>query len=142
MMAPVPYSMSTKFATHIGILSPVKGLKAYLSVKTPSLPSGSSDSRSISFFIAFSFVSSSTRGCFLARQTNVAPYSVSCLVVNIFTALPESTIAKSTSTPSLRPIQLRCIVTTRSGHPERLSQSFKSSSAYAVILKNHCSSSF
>ncbi len=47
----------------------------------------------------------------------------------------------STSHPSLRPIQLRCIDLMRSGQstesiPER------SRSAYFVMRKNHCSSSF
>src|SRR6266436_6353467 len=36
MMAPVPYSISTKLATQIGISSPLKGLVAYRPVKKPS----------------------------------------------------------------------------------------------------------
>src|SRR2546428_6924454 len=43
---------------------------------------------------------------------------------------------RSNSAPSLRPIQLRCIVMTRSGQPGSRSHHSSSSSAYAVILKN------
>src|SRR3954447_7654460 len=42
--------------------------------------------------------------------------------------------------PSERPIQFRCMTTTFSGHSESVSRLASSSSAYAVILKNHCSS--
>ena len=43
------------------------------------------------------------------------------------------------SAPSLRPIQLRWIVFVRSGHsPPGGSSNSRSSSAYAVTLKNHC----
>src|SRR3989338_717790 len=45
-----------------------------------------------------------------------------------------------TRVPSLRPIQFLCIVLTRSGHFS-VSMSRRSSSAYAVILRNHCSRS-
>jgi hypothetical protein len=34
--APVPYSTSTKFATHTGTRAPVSGFSAYAPVKTPS----------------------------------------------------------------------------------------------------------
>src|ERR1700693_6048833 len=34
--APVPYSISTKFPTQIGIFSPLNGLRAYRPVKNPS----------------------------------------------------------------------------------------------------------
>ena len=44
--------------------------------------------------------------------------------------------------PSLRPIQLRCIVRTRSGQPPSISRMSSSScSAYRVMRKNHCSMS-
>src|SRR4029453_5309073 len=43
--------------------------------------------------------------------------------------------------PSDRPIQLRCMMTTFSGQPVSVSRPFSSSSAYVVILKNHCSRS-
>src|SRR5881397_3333053 len=43
---------------------------------------------------------------------------------------------KSTSVPSLRPIQLRCMVRTFSGQPCSLSRSRSNSSAYCVIRKN------
>src|SRR4029077_86390 len=43
--------------------------------------------------------------------------------------------------PSERPIQLRCITTTFSGQSVSVSSPASSSSAYCVILKNHCSSS-
>ncbi len=48
---------------------------------------------------------------------------------------------KSTSVPSLRPIQLRCMVRTFSGQSPSLSRSRSNSSAYCVMRKNHCSSS-
>ena len=48
--------------------------------------------------------------------------------------------ARSNSAPSERPIQLRCMVLTRSGH-SRSSRAARSSSAYAVMRKNHCSRS-
>ena len=49
-------------------------------------------------------------------------------------------VRNATSAPSLRPIQLRCNLITASGQssPEKSS----SSSAYAVMRKNHCSMSF
>src|ERR1700692_1618554 len=59
------------------------------------------------------------------------------LAVSLF---PESANANFTFAPVDFPIQLRCIVMTRSGHPP--SSNFKSSSncsAYVVVFKNHCS---
>jgi hypothetical protein len=43
---------------------------------------------------------------------------------------------RSNSAPSLLPIQLRCMVMTRSGQPGRRSHHASNSSAYSVILKN------
>ena len=111
-------------------------------MKTPSFFSGSSESASICFMMFLSFTSFPIRGCLLAMLMNVAPKRVSCLVVKIFIASSEPATLKSTSTPSLRPIQLRCMAITLSGQPVRESQSFNSSSAYAVILRNHCLRSF
>src|ERR1022692_3228129 len=54
-------------------------------------------------------------------------------------ATPSS--LKSTSVPSLRPIQLRCMVRTFSGHPCKVSKPCNSSSAYFVVRRNHCSNS-
>ena len=85
MMAPVPYSISTKLPTQIGIFSPLKGLVAYRPVKKPSF---SIVARSSAFTdvwrILASLASASTRageasssfessGCPGARITAVAP---------------------------------------------------------------------
>ena len=70
---------------------------------------------------------------------NVAPKSVSGRVVNTATSRSSSSMRKMISAPSLRPIQLRWIVFVRSGHsPPGGSSYSRSSSAYAVVLKNHC----
>src|SRR5262245_23678317 len=55
-----------------------------------------------------------TSGCSAARLTNVAPKSVSGRVVKTATSPEPSSSGKRISAPSLRPIQLRCIVRTRS----------------------------
>src|SRR3984893_13729605 len=65
-------------------------------------------------------------------------------LVSLFpkSANATSATANRTFAPVDFPIQLRCMVMTRSGHPP--SSNFKSSSncsAYAVVFKNHCSSS-
>ena len=52
--------------------------------------------------------SRSASGCSGARTKKVAPNSVSGRVVNTRTVSPVSATWKSTSAPSLRPIQLRC----------------------------------
>ena len=58
-----------------------------------------------------------TTGCSGATATNVAPNTVSMRVVN--TSICASTFSTSNAnvTPSLLPIQLRCIVRMRSGQP-------------------------
>ena len=56
-----------------------------------------------------SVVSFSTSGCSGARTIYVAPNNVSGLVVNIFIFSFNPSIIKSTSAPTLFPIQLRCI---------------------------------
>src|ERR1700748_4005274 len=48
---------------------------------------------------------------------------------------------KSTSAPSLRPIQLRCMVATFSGQPSSLSNPASNSSEYCVVRTDHCSNS-
>src|SRR5438552_16860684 len=53
-----------------------------------------------------------------------------------------SASGKSTSTPTLVPVQFRCMVKTRAGHAVRRSQPLSSSTAYSVMRKNHLSSSF
>src|SRR5829696_7181522 len=50
-------------------------------------------------------------------------------------------ILKRTRAPSDRPIQFRCIVKTFSGHSPSSRMPCRRSSAYCVILKNHCSRS-
>src|SRR4029453_6454072 len=52
----------------------------------------------------------------------------------------SSSQRKVTSAPSERPIQLRCMVITFSGHDSSRAKSSSSCWAYSVILKNHCSS--
>src|SRR4051812_25017661 len=56
-------------------------------------------------------------------------------------SVSECATSKSTYAPSLRPIQLRCMVRTFSGQPSSCSSPALSSSAYLVVRKNHCSSS-
>ncbi len=59
-------------------------------------------------------------------------------VVNTVTGSARPSMANWTSAPSLRPIQLRCIGSTRSGHlPSSGAMSASSRSAYSVILKYH-----
>src|SRR5215471_10409106 len=53
----------------------------------------------------------------------------------------EGSIVNRTRAPSERPTQLLCIVSTLSGHSPSSCMPWSSSSAYCVILKNHCSSS-
>src|SRR5687767_1784821 len=65
----------------------------------------------------------------------LAPKTVSIRVV-------KTSISSNLSrAPSDLPIQLRCIVSTFSGHCDRPSAPASSSSAYCVMRKNHCSSS-
>ena len=66
-----------------------------------------------------SFASRSTAGCSTEKTKNVTPHSVSGRVVKTSISSPVSSIVKVTRAPSLRPIQLRCIVITRSGHSSR-----------------------
>ena len=123
---------------------------AYPPVKTPVL-SGSSATRSISDLRAVAsiyactsavfspVVTRDTSGCSGAKTINVAPKSVSGRVVNTCSESPDS-VLKTTSAPSLRPIQLTCARIVSSGQSRSLSPSINSS-AYSVILKNHCVSS-
>jgi hypothetical protein len=66
----------------------------------------------------------STSGCSGASTKKVAPNSVSARVVNTGMSMSSSSTRKRISAPSDRPIQLRCIASTRSGH----TRSFISSS--------------
>ena len=71
---------------------------------------------------------------------NVTPKIVSGRVVNtrIFSSLtPGTSSLNATSTPSERPIQFRCIVVICSG--QSILEKSSNSSAYAVVLRNHCS---
>src|SRR3989344_3296385 len=67
---------------------------------------------------------------------------VSGLVVKARTTFSEPSSLKNISTPSLFPIQFLCMVLTRSGQFSRAPRLLSSSSAYLVMLKNHCSRSF
>ncbi len=88
---------------------------------------------------ASSLACCSTNGCSGATTKKVAPKSVSGRVVNTGRSRSSSSTRKRISAPSLRPIQLRWIAFVRSGHsPPSGSSNSSSSSAYAVIRKNHC----
>ncbi len=126
--------------------APLTGFVTYCPVKTPVL--AVSAARSSVFFCAVARTYSSTSGvrirstsgCSGAITKNVAPYSVSGRVVKTGMSTSSSSIRKRISAPSLRPIQLRWIVIVRSGHePPSGRSKLSSSSAYSVILKNHCS---
>jgi hypothetical protein len=67
-----------------------------------------------------------TSGCSGASTKKVAPNSVSGRVVNTGSSTPSSGSRNTTRAPCERPIQLRCIVSTRSG---QLSSSAMSSSS-------------
>ena len=72
----------------------------------------------------------------------VAPYSVSGRVVNTVTGSSRPSTGNRISAPSERPIQFRCISSTRSGQlPSSGAMSASSRSAYSVILKYHWVSS-
>ncbi len=70
-------------------------------------------------------------GCSAATATKVTPWTVSARVVKTLSRRrsPSSTYGKAIVTPSLLPIQLACIVRTRSGQPSRPSSAASSSSA-------------
>ena len=70
---------------------------------------------SSTLFCCSEVVSFSTKGCSGARTIYVAPKRVSGLVVNIFITSLEPSILKSTSAPTLFPIQFRCISFVLSG---------------------------
>ena len=117
----------------------------------------SSSSSTCAFNSGLAAVNCATSACWGASCTLVAPKIVSTRVVKtrILTPLrscfpwpsvtnpshPSLSRKNSTSVPSLRPIQLRCMVRTFSGHPSSLSRPSSSSWAYAVMRKNHCTRS-
>ena len=81
---------------------------------------------------------SSSSGCSGASTMYVAPNSVSGRVVNTSMSTPScSSTGNATVAPTLRPIQLRCIVLIDSGQSSR-SRSASRRSAYAVICSFHC----
>jgi len=156
--APVPTSERTKSATKTGISSLVTGLVAGGPVATPfgSSPSGSASSSMKCRTSASDSASSSLIGWSGASAKNVAPWIVSTRVVNAstgpysrgsvpsprpFEALRASLTSKVKVVPCWRPIQLRCIWRTESGHPANPSIASNSSSAYSVISRNHWSRS-
>jgi len=77
------------------------------------------------------FAATSASGCSAATATKVTPMMVSARVVNTqsFAALPSSTYGKASRTPKLLPIQLACMVFTRSGQPGSRSSEDSRSSA-------------
>ena len=85
-----------------------------------------STSGSTSDHVPPSSASCLTSGCSTANTKNVTPHSVSGRVVKISTVSPVSSIVNVTRAPSLLPIQLRCIVSTRSGHASSVSMSSNS----------------
>src|SRR2546429_213193 len=128
MIAPVPYSYRTKFATQIGIGSSVRGFTAQAPVKTPSFSRSAAvrsafscrETRATNSRTAFASgrpsISRSTSGDSGARLMKVAPKIVSWRVVKIRIAGRAdsgSGRGEATPTPLLPPIQLRCMVSTR-----------------------------
>ncbi len=127
MTAPVPYSISTYGATKTGTSSPFTGFTAWTPRGMPSRVSACSrlvrgvvrrvsSIASISGLAPPALASVGTSGCSAANTKNVTPHSVSGRVVKTSTASPVSAISNVTLAPCERPIQLRCIVITRSGH--------------------------
>ena len=109
--APVPYSISTKFAAQIGIFAPVSGFTAYAPVKTPSFsispavraerssrPARSTNARTAAS-CAVPRESSATSGCSGASDMKVAPKSVSWRVVNTRTDPSRPASGKSMRAP-------------------------------------------
>jgi len=136
MIAPVPYSMRTKFPTKSGTRSPLKGLTILIPVSIPSF-SFSSDTRSTRDWALRRSMKASTagsvtrfrKGCSGAITMKVTPYTVSGRVVKMGKGVPSSTV-KLIMSPVERPIQFFCMVRTRSGQPARMSScADKSSSA-------------
>ena len=125
-----------------GIAAPLNGFTTLALSRTPRLGRSSavrstSDCRATSarncWIAARSFgavTSASTSGCSGASTAYVMPNAVSGRVVNtrIFSS-GRPTTGRSNSAPSLLPIQLRCIVITRSGQPGSRSHHASSSSA-------------
>ena len=111
-------------------------------MKTPvfSVPAARSSTGRAPACRAYSFASSlayrATNGCSGAITKKVAPKSVSARVVKTAISSPFSWTRKVSSAPSERPIQLRWIAIVFSGQSAPGYSS--SSSAYAVVLKNHC----
>ena len=137
MTAPVPYSISTYGATNTGTFSPFTGFTAWTPRRMPSrlsacsrLVSGvacrASSIASASAAVPPASASFGTSGCSSAKTKNVTPHSVSGRVVKTSTSSPVSAISKVTLAPSERPIQLRCIVITRSGQSTSVSTSSSS----------------
>ena len=83
--------------------------------------------------------SESTRSCSGANTRYVAPNSVSGRVVK--TSMSESPAENSTSAPTERPIQLRCMALTLSGQSST-SRSSSNRSEYAVMRIIHCRNRF
>src|SRR3989338_7784025 len=135
---------------NIGQTSPFTGLIKYFPMNMPRFSFSAevlsiSDSHltsSMNFFTSLSYsvplTNSLTRGCSGANTRYVTPKIVSGLVVNVEISKSESLTLKNISIPLLFPIQFFCIALTLSGHSSSFCKSSSNSSAYAVILKNHC----
>ena len=82
-------------------------------------------------------------GCSAATAQKVTPMMVSARVVNTYIlpspiglpSAPAMACGNAKRTPWLLPIQLACIVRTRSGQPGMWSRQESSSSAYCVIRR-------
>ena len=127
---------------------------AYFPVKHPSFSFSSFIRSAVDSLFTFSakalapssyfvpLVSFSTRGCSGAKTRKVTEKMVSGRVVKVLIVWLVFSMGKNISVPWLFPIQFTCIVLTLSAQPFMSSSPFRSSSAYSVILKNHCSSFF
>ncbi len=138
--APAPYSYITKLPTYTGISLPVSGFIAYFPMNMPFLSlsaairwnlsscctSARNTSKSAWYFVPST--QSFIIGCSGANTMKVTPNTVSGRVVNIGMVSPVSTMLNLMMVPSLRPIQLRCIILTDSGQ-SRSSRPSSSSSA-------------
>ena len=153
-MAPVPYSISTKFAIQTGYSCPLKGCLTLKPVSKPrfsacSIAASDVPMRRHSAMNSAAFASrapaAAAKGCSAATARNDMPNSVSGRVVNTSTSEISTAASASlnrTFAPSLRPIQFDCISFTRSGQRSSPPSASSRSGANFVMLKNHWLSCF